>query len=112
MKFKLHWLDRNTEVVEGDDFAKACNNAGIGNGAVKALDHFEKEVKLSDIAHGRLGITTQVASFYIDELAGYPNLSEGLEIMRAATIHSWTMFSKDADEFVRRVEEYREKMLQ
>lgn len=68
-------------------------------------------VSFGEVAHKRLGITTQVASFYLDGLATYPNLGEGLTVERGASIHSWTMPKKDADEFVRRVEEHRKKVL-
>lgn len=40
-KFTLHWLGGRTEVVEGDDIADACRRAGIGGGAVAALDYYE-----------------------------------------------------------------------
>ncbi len=38
MKFELCWLDGNKEIVEGEDIAAACNKAGIGQGAIIALD--------------------------------------------------------------------------
>ncbi len=41
-KFKLHWLDGKTEVVSGTNIADACRRAGIGNGALRALDYWEK----------------------------------------------------------------------
>jgi len=40
-KFRLHWLDGQTELVEGHDIADACRRAGIGNGALRALDYWE-----------------------------------------------------------------------
>lgn len=40
-KFKLHWLDGKTEIVEGYNIADACRRAGIGNGALRALDYYE-----------------------------------------------------------------------
>lgn len=43
-KFRLHWLDGKTEIVEGNYIADACRRAGIGNGALPALDYYE-EVK-------------------------------------------------------------------
>lgn len=47
-KFKLHWLHGKTDTVEGLDIADAMNRAGIGNGALPALDHWE-EVPLETI---------------------------------------------------------------
>lgn len=49
-KYILHWLGGNTQEVEGDSIASACNNAGIGAGAIKALDYYEevKEEKNND----------------------------------------------------------------
>ena len=41
-KFRLHWLDGKTEVVEGLNITNACQNAGIGNGALKALDYYKE----------------------------------------------------------------------
>jgi len=40
--FKLHWLHGKTETVEGYDIADACRRAGIGNGALPALDYHEE----------------------------------------------------------------------
>lgn len=41
-KFILHWMGGKTEEVQGDTIAAACNNAGIGAGALPALDYYEK----------------------------------------------------------------------
>ena len=41
-KFRLHWLDGKKEIVEGTDIADACRRAGIGNGALRALDYYEE----------------------------------------------------------------------
>lgn len=40
-RFRLHWLGGKTEIVTGRDIAEACNRAGIGNGALRALDWYE-----------------------------------------------------------------------
>lgn len=39
-KFILHWLGGRTETVEGTDIADACRRAGIGAGALAALDYY------------------------------------------------------------------------
>ena len=41
-KYRLHWLGGKTEVVSGTDIADACRRAGIGNGALRALDYYEE----------------------------------------------------------------------
>ena len=41
-KFTLFWLTGKSEVVDGIDIANAMNNAGIGNGALRALDFHAK----------------------------------------------------------------------
>ena len=41
-KFTLHWLDGRKESVEGTTIADACQKAGIGAGALVALDYFEE----------------------------------------------------------------------
>ncbi len=43
-KFILHWKNSDCQVVYGHDIADAVNKAGIGNGALPALDYWE-EVK-------------------------------------------------------------------
>ena len=43
-KYKLCWLNGITEIIEGYDIVDAFNRAGIGRGALPALDYFE-EVK-------------------------------------------------------------------
>ena len=40
-KFRLFWRDGRTEDVEGTDITDALNSAGIGQGALPALDHWE-----------------------------------------------------------------------
>ena len=41
-KYKLYWLDGHTEVIEGYDAVDAFNRAGIGRGALPALDYYEE----------------------------------------------------------------------
>jgi hypothetical protein len=48
-KFKLFWLGGKVQEVKGTDIASAMNNAGIGQGALRALDYWQ-EVK--DISEG------------------------------------------------------------
>lgn len=43
-KFKLYWLNGQTEVVSGSDIGDAFRRAGYGGGAIHALDWWE-EVK-------------------------------------------------------------------
>jgi hypothetical protein len=40
-KFILYWLDGKKEVVEGNDIASAFSSAGLGGGAINALDFYE-----------------------------------------------------------------------
>ena len=40
--FLLHWMDGKIETVVGPDLASAMNNAGIGMGALPALDYWEE----------------------------------------------------------------------
>ena len=51
MKFKLHWLSEKPQIVTGDNIADAMNRAGIGKGALPALDYWE-EVKNGDNDNG------------------------------------------------------------
>jgi hypothetical protein len=41
-QFILRWLDGKTEVIVGKGIQDACNRAGIGNGALSALDYWEE----------------------------------------------------------------------
>lgn len=41
-KYKLHWLDGHTQIIEGYDVVDAFNRAGIGRGALPALDYYEE----------------------------------------------------------------------
>lgn len=51
-QFKLHWLNSDEpEVVEGPTIAEAMTLAGYGNGAVRALDHYE-EIKNAEVETG------------------------------------------------------------
>ena len=38
--FTLFWLDGTTQLIEGVTIAQAMNAAGIGNGALRALDFY------------------------------------------------------------------------
>ena len=37
--FALHWKSGEIEYVRGTNISDACNNAGIGNGALIVLDY-------------------------------------------------------------------------
>lgn len=41
-KFRLYWLDGTTEIIKGRDAVDAFNSAGIGAGALRALDYYEE----------------------------------------------------------------------
>ena len=41
-RFKLHWLDGSTTIVNGYDIKDAFTMAGYGGGAVRALDYWEE----------------------------------------------------------------------
>lgn len=62
------------------------------------------------VAHKRLNQQCQYASRYIDgRIEGYPNLGEGLRFKgETSDYHSILIHEDDVDEFVRRVEEYKE----
>lgn len=40
-QFILHWLDGKTEVIVGNGIKDAFNRAGLGAGAISALDYYE-----------------------------------------------------------------------
>ena len=40
----IHWLDGKAEIIKGNDATEAFRNAGIGRGALAAIDYYE-EVK-------------------------------------------------------------------
>ena len=71
----------------------------------------EKEyVNFGDICHKKLGITTQVGSFYLHGIGGYPNLGEGLRFTEKYTnIHAIKIDKNDAEIFIQRVEKFREE---
>lgn len=48
--FILHWLDGSKEKVSGINIADACRKAGIGAGAVQAIDYYEEIKKQADLA--------------------------------------------------------------
>ena len=43
IRFTIHWLDGHTSSVEGVDITDACNKAGIGAGAIPAMDYYVKD---------------------------------------------------------------------
>ncbi|MEA2097935.1 MAG: hypothetical protein U9P70_02575 [Patescibacteria group bacterium] len=71
-------------------------------------------VSFSDVASKILNGTTQQISRYADgrlEDGGYPNLAEDLRFSgKMDMYHSLRMHKDDVEEFVKRVEEYREKI--
>ena len=50
-QFTLFWLTGETEIVKGKDIATAMNNAGIGNGALRALDFYAEGDKEKDYTY-------------------------------------------------------------
>jgi hypothetical protein len=74
-----------------------------------SIDEFVNISKVSGI----LGLTNQVTSYYVDGLAGRPDLSEDLRIKRSVpgVYHSYKFHRDDVDKFVRRVKEYQETQL-
>ncbi len=44
-EFRLHWRDGKKEEIKGSDIADAMRHAGIGGGAIRALDYYE-EIKV------------------------------------------------------------------
>lgn len=40
--YTLFWLTGKTQIVKGYDSASAMNNAGIGQGALRALDFYDE----------------------------------------------------------------------
>lgn len=40
-EFTVFWRDGKSEVIKGTDIANACNNAGYGAGALRALDFYK-----------------------------------------------------------------------
>lgn len=41
--YTLFWLTGESQIVSGNSIAEAMNNAGIGNGALRALDFYANE---------------------------------------------------------------------
>jgi len=49
-KFILHWRGgMRDQIIEGNDIADAVNRAGIGQGALPALDYWEPVIDVTDI---------------------------------------------------------------
>lgn len=49
--FTLFWLTGETQLVTGNSPAEAMNNAGIGNGALRALDFYAEGYKRNDYTY-------------------------------------------------------------
>jgi len=47
--FKLNWRTGKPQFVTGTDIADACNRAGIGAGALPALDYWENVPDVTDL---------------------------------------------------------------
>lgn len=47
-EFTLFWLTGETQIVKGLDISNAMNNAGIGNGALRALDFYSSGDKRNE----------------------------------------------------------------
>jgi hypothetical protein len=43
-RFNLYWLDGTVESIVGTDIATAFKNAGLGGGAINALDFWDEVV--------------------------------------------------------------------
>jgi len=40
-KYTLYWLGGESQIVEGETIQDACSKAGIGGGAIHALDFYD-----------------------------------------------------------------------
>lgn len=49
--FTLFWLTGETQLVTGNSPVEAMNNAGIGNGALRALDFYAEGDKRNDYTY-------------------------------------------------------------
>ncbi|HEY0088245.1 MAG TPA: hypothetical protein VGB37_05340 [Candidatus Lokiarchaeia archaeon] len=47
-KFTIFWLTGKTEIIEGNTPVEAFNNAGIGSGALRAIDFYREGEKVDD----------------------------------------------------------------
>jgi hypothetical protein len=47
-QYTIFWLTGETQVIEGDTPAHAFNNAGIGAGALRAVDFYREGTKTED----------------------------------------------------------------
>lgn len=67
-------------------------------------------VSFGDLSRGRLNQQCQYGSRYVDGRHGYPNLGEGLRFRGTpADYHTLLIHRDDADEFVQRVAEWRQR---
>lgn len=62
--FLLHWLDGTTQDVWGPTIEYACNAAGIGGGAIGALDWWEEISADSSTAKSGWDKTRRESGFY------------------------------------------------
>jgi hypothetical protein len=65
-------------------------------------------IKIAEVSR-RLGMQTQYLSYYLDGIAGKPNLSEGLDIKRPDTgnYHTYEICRRDVQELIKRVKKAR-----
>jgi len=61
-RFELRWNDGKTEIVEGNDIADACRRAGIGAGALPALNYWKPLDESSSIGIGISMVSTEISS--------------------------------------------------
>jgi hypothetical protein len=66
-------------------------------------------IKLGDLAHKELGMTCQYAAYFVDGLAGHPNLCVGLRVFNPmpGCYHTIEIHKDDAPILKERVEKWR-----
>lgn len=57
-EYRLYWRDGSQETVYGETISHAMNSAGIGGGALRALDYWE-EIVYPELVDENLKVTEE-----------------------------------------------------
>ena len=108
--FELHWKDGKKELIAGNNFEKACKNAGLAGGAISALDHYENVPSLTykEIAT-ELKLNVMEMHMLLVGLFGNPKLGEGTFVAKTSNTDKNRIPTDQAQNFIEKVKDFLKK---
>jgi hypothetical protein len=110
--YGFYWVGNDVpEKVAAQNDKAAFKNAGIGHGALRALDHYKPLPSTSVVQMAKeLNLDLTEMLLMVNGVMGRPRLGDGLLLSRDSNEPcDWVMTTDDAQTFMARVREHQNK---